>query len=344
MSNRNFIACRYPVSQEHGITPKSFLDELIDTINQLPDVVFEKNNNHDVYSIMLGSLGPYTDLLHRKAVMCEVLRVMAAFESDWNWNAGVDANNNYSKHHKEGEETGAFQVSWDSKYFDKSLVDCLDRVTGKHDVDTFISKMKENHSLAIEYCARLLRYNTNWCGTLNHSSMVISHVRRESVEEFKSFLTLNSNVLEDNNSVADKLIKLATDTISFTDVQKRAAKKLLDYDGEIYPHDGCAITLSILLQNSGVNVSDTYQAIELTNELKDKRKWAKIPVGQQQAGDVGTTCGNLAKHGSDHIYLVLKRLNDDEMIIADNQAKEPHFRWASGEGGKTPTKYFLRPV
>jgi hypothetical protein len=349
MSNRNFIASRYPVSQEHGIPPKSFLDELIDSINPLPDVVFERNDKHDIYSVMLGSLGPYTDLLHRKAVMCEVLRVMAAFESDWNWNAGVDKNNEYSKLHKQGEETGAFQVSWDSLVFDKSLTDCLDRLAGAHDVDTFISKMKQNHSLAVEYCARLLRFNTTWCGTINHASMVISHVRRDSVQEFKSFLTLNTkadiNNKEGNDiSRIDALIKIASDSVRFNDVQKRAAKKLLDYDGEIYPHDGCAITLSILLQDAGVIVPDIYQAIELTNELKEKRKWKKIPVGQQEAGDIGTTCGDVALHGADHIYLVLKRLNDDEMVVADNQAKDPHSRWASGEGGKTPTKYFLRAV
>jgi hypothetical protein len=30
------------------------------------------------------------------------------------------------------------------------------------------------------------------------------------------------------------------------------------------------------------------------------------------------------------------------MVIADNQATEPHFRYASGQGGKSPTKFFLR--
>lgn len=349
MSNRNYLACRYPVSQEHGIVPKSFLDELIDVVNSLPDSLFEKNDNHDIYSVMLGSLGPYTDLLHRKAVMCETLRVMAAYESDWNWNEGVDVNNPNSKKHKEGEETGAFQVSWDSMVFDRSLSDCLDRITGKHDVNTFITKMKEKHALAIEYCIRLLRFNTTWCGTINHAEMVISHVRREAVQEFKSLLTLKNvivlNIKKQNDlSKTETLIQIASDTAGFNNIQSRAAKKLLAYDGEVYPHDGCAITLSLLLQDSGIIVEDFFQAISLTNELKNKRKWKKILVGQQQAGDIGTTCGTVPQHGSDHIYLVLKRLNEDEMIVADNQAKAPHSRWASGEGGKTPTKYFLRAV
>ena len=45
-----------------------------------------------------------------------------------------------------------------------------------------------------------------------------------------------------------------------------------------------------------------------------------IQVGQQQAGDIGSTCGPEPHHGTDHIYLVLKPVNADEMLIADNQA------------------------
>lgn len=353
MSSRNYLACRKPINQDHNIVPKLFLDELIDAINPLPNAVFERNDKHDIYSVMLGALGPYTDLLHRKAVMCEVLRVMAAFESDWNWKAGVDVGNEYSKHHKEGEETGAFQVSWDSLVFDKSLKDCLDRLAGEHNVTTFITQMKSNHALAVEYCARLLRFNTTWCGTINHASMVMAHVRRDAVEEFKGFLTLNTkatltvNAENTENGDAAKitaLINNAIDSNSFKNMQKRAAIKLFKYDGEIYPHDGCAITLSLMLQDAGIAVPDSYMAIELTNLLRDKRKWQKIALGQQQPGDIGTTCGKTAQHGLDHIYLVLKKLNDDEMLIADNQATQPHFRWASGQGGKTPTKYFLRAV
>jgi hypothetical protein len=126
------------------------------------------------------------------------------------------------------------------------------------------------------------------------------------------------------------------------DAQERAAKKLYDYDQEKYPSDGCAITLSVLLQDSGIDVPDTFTAIELGQQLRDKRKWQVIEVGNQQAGDVGSTCGPVPAHGEDHIYLVLQTLNPDEMTIADNQSTRPHFRFASGVGGKTPTKFFLR--
>jgi hypothetical protein len=138
------------------------------------------------------------------------------------------------------------------------------------------------------------------------------------------------------------LIKLASDSYQLLAAQHVAAKRLLDFDGETFPSDGCAITLSVLLQEAGITVADTYQAIVLGNLLKSKRKWQAIPVGQQKPGDVGSTCGAEPNHGSDHVYLVLKILNSDEMVIADNQAPQPHFRYASGIGGKTPTRFFLR--
>jgi hypothetical protein len=138
------------------------------------------------------------------------------------------------------------------------------------------------------------------------------------------------------------LLKLASDADQLVSAQQIAAKKLLDYDGETYPSDGCAITLSVLLQESGIEIADTYQAIVFGNTLRTKRNWQIIPVGQQRQGDVGSTCGPKPHHGNDHVYLVLKTLNSDEMVVADNQASAPHFRYASGNGGKTPTKFFLR--
>jgi hypothetical protein len=70
----------------------------------------------------------------------------------------------------------------------------------------------------------------------------------------------------------------------------------------------------------------------------------RIELGQQKAGDVGSTCGPSANHGSDHIYFVIQVLNFDEMVIADNQQTAPHFRFAGGKGGKILTKFFLRRV
>ena|SRR5271165_714556 len=146
--------------------------------------------------------------------------------------------------------------------------------------------------------------------------------------------------MADGERIPD-LIKLASDVSLLDDAQRTAAKKLLDFDGEVFPSDGCAITLSILLQGAGISVPDTYKAFDLGNLLKGKN-WKTIPVGTQRDGDIGSTCGSQPHHGQDHIYLVLRAVNSDEMVVADNQKSEPHFRYASGKGGVIATRFFLR--
>lgn len=188
MSNRNYLAVLYPVSAQHSSPPVDFLDDLIKALDPLSDDVFAENPFHDIYAVMKGSLGPYTGLLHRKAVMAEVLRVQAAFESDWNWKEGVDINNQHSMTHISGEEAGAFQVSFDSTELGHSA---MQPFAVAHQIETpekFIPAMKNDHRLAVEYCARLLRINTSWCGTINDPGQVISHVRRDAVAEFQTFL------------------------------------------------------------------------------------------------------------------------------------------------------------
>ena len=143
------------------------------------------------------------------------------------------------------------------------------------------------------------------------------------------------------SDLVKNLIAIGSDTKKLLAAEAVAGKKLLHATGIRYPHDGCAITTSVILQEAGYDVPDTYRAIDLGNILK-KNGWQVIPVGKQQAGDIGSTCGPVAHHGTDHIYIVLKEVNEDEMLIADNQVKAPHFRWASGKGGKSPTKFFLR--
>jgi hypothetical protein len=149
------------------------------------------------------------------------------------------------------------------------------------------------------------------------------------------------SAMSDGENVPD-LVKLASNATLLVEAQQTAAKRLLNYDGEVYPRDGCAITLSVLLQEGGIPVKDTYQAIALGNLLKSGRKWQVISIGDQKTGDVGSTCGPVANHGEDHVYVVLSVLNPDEMVVADNQQTKPHFRFASGKGGKTPTRFFLR--
>jgi hypothetical protein len=137
------------------------------------------------------------------------------------------------------------------------------------------------------------------------------------------------------------LLKLSSNVSQLQEAQRIAARKLLEFDGEVYPSDRCAITLTTLLQEVGISVRDTFRAFDLGKILENDRNWETIQVGQQRDGDVGSTCGSQPHHGQDHIYLVLKALNPNEMIVADNQQPEPHFRYASG-GETTSTKFFLR--
>ncbi len=364
MSTRNYIATRHPVSAQHTTAPKSFLDDLIDAIDPLPDDVFAENPVHDIYAVMKSTLGPYSNLLHRKAVMCEVLRVQAAFESDWDWNEGVDVGNHHSLTHIEGEETGAFQVSFDSTNLGHSAMRPFAIAHQINSPEKFITAMKQNHRLAVEYCARLLRVSTAWCGTINDPTKVISHVRRDAVEEFKSFLHIGNgaspaapvaapvasvgatphatgNGSNGDKSRIPKALEIANDPEAYRAVQKEAAEELLSLAEEHWPHDGCAINLSNLLQQSGIAVPNILQALKLGNHLRDHRGWEVIPKGQHQPGDVGSTCGTTPNHGFDHVYLVLERVDEDEMVIADNQKSKPHTRFISGKG-KTPTKFFLR--
>jgi hypothetical protein len=146
--------------------------------------------------------------------------------------------------------------------------------------------------------------------------------------------------MSDKDQIAT-LIKLASDANTLQAAEHAAAQKILAFDGEIFPADSCAITQSCLLQAAGIDVPDTYQALGFGTMLI-KRGWQKIAIGQQQAGDIGSTCGIVPDHGNDHVYLVLRAVNADEMVVADNQASAPHFRYASGKGGKTQTKFFLR--
>lgn len=141
-----------------------------------------------------------------------------------------------------------------------------------------------------------------------------------------------------------ELIKIASSNSSLAQAQQIAAKALSDAGEPPFPHNACAATLSALLEMSGIDVPMTLGAGRLAYRLGgqiNSRGWQHIPVGGQTPGDIGVTFDLGGNPGADHIYLVVKRINDDEMMIADNQAKTIHQRFALGHG-KTPTDYFLR--
>jgi lysozyme len=107
-----------------------------------------------------------------------------------------------------------------------------------------------------------------------------------------------------------------------------------------FPDNGCAAHLSALLRQSKIDVPMTLGAGKLASIIKS-RGWKRIEVGHQQLGDVGVTFALTPPPGADHIYLVIQRVDADQMVITDNQSNIPHTRYTSGKG-KTPTEYFLR--
>jgi hypothetical protein len=183
--SRHFVACKSAV-YNRGVPPESFLNEIIDWARQAPDEIFMPNQVHDIYSNIVEDLGPWKSLLHRKAAMLEVLRVLGGFESSWNWTADIDRSNPNSNTPCTGE-AGIFQCSGDSMSLDPSLKNLLLSATGHSDCNTFRTETKSNHKFAIEYCARLIRFTVNHHGPIKHKK-INPWLRKDAVAEFETFL------------------------------------------------------------------------------------------------------------------------------------------------------------
>lgn len=178
---------------DRGIPPDSFLQELVDWGKEAPAEIFadpppEPTSETDVYASVRKELGPYEDLLHRKACMLEVMRVLAGFESSWNWKEGRDVKNTASSSPQNEVEAGAWQVSSNSMVFGKDLKALVADKVKSTDAVAFQSAMKTNHPLAMEYIARLLRH------TVRANGPVLRHKINEwlspaAVKEFQELLT-----------------------------------------------------------------------------------------------------------------------------------------------------------
>lgn len=138
-----------------GVPSDSFLAELVAWGKTAPETFFAPNPHFDIYSKARTELGPWESAMHRRAVMMEVMRVLAGFESSWDWSEGVDASRR-SGTTSENAEAGAWQVSWDARRLDQSLVDYL---AGKPITDglAFQRAIKRDHLLAMDFIALLLR-------------------------------------------------------------------------------------------------------------------------------------------------------------------------------------------
>jgi hypothetical protein len=166
-----------------GVPPDSFLTELVDWGRIAPEEIFLPNTATDIYSNVFKALGPWEGVRHRRAVMLEVMRVLAGFESSWDWKHGP----NGTAKLPEELEAGAWQVSANSMGFGKELKDLVLARAGSLSAADFQQAMKQDHTLAMEYIARLLRR------TVEANGPVVRHeidewLRKDAVEEFLDLL------------------------------------------------------------------------------------------------------------------------------------------------------------
>ncbi len=184
-----------PVSNR-GVPPVAFLNELLAWLKRAPEEIFAPNKDpEDVYNRLAPILGPWQSPLHRRAAMGELLRCLAGFESSWRWTCGVDTTNGRSMREIMCQETGAFQVSYDSLLLDiagpdqtEDLRQCVLRYCGKLEVRTFIDRMKQDHLFALEYAARLLRNSFHWDGPIKRHE-IDPCLKREAVAEISNLLS-----------------------------------------------------------------------------------------------------------------------------------------------------------
>lgn len=196
---RQFKACKGRV-YNRGVAPDSFLNELIDWARTEPESTFAPNANADIYSKVKPELGPWTGQLHRTAVMLEVMRVLALFESGCDWTEGVDTSR-LGADSPENSEAGAWQISYDARGLALELAHLLLDKNIRTGIE-FQRAMKFDHSFSMSFVARLLRHNTKHNGPLYKGSerlairkslrgeheSIYPYLSRAAVAEFQGFL------------------------------------------------------------------------------------------------------------------------------------------------------------
>lgn len=203
----NFAASLAMV-EGRGRAPVAFLKELVEWGKTAPADIFAPNAvANDAYAVIKGRLATqqgndasgtpvrlWESPLHRRAAMLELMRVHAGRESSWNWDEGVDRTNKTSMRNKTGQETGIFQVSYDSTWLDsiegKDIMGAFAKTHGLDTPEKFIPAMKASHTLAMEYYARLVRVSIAWAGPLirHGDDSVYPYLDRGSMREFMGLL------------------------------------------------------------------------------------------------------------------------------------------------------------
>lgn len=191
----NFGPATLHYVSNRGTPPATFLQMLVTVGNTLPAEVTAPNTERDdVFSTIHDALGSWQGepdsperALHRLAVMLEILRVLAGFESAWNWSEGRDTTNP-TENDPETESAGAFQISYNSRAFG----DDLRKMIGEAAIlggTQFQAVTKANPPFAIQYAARILRHTTKHNGPVKRHE-IHPWLRKDAVEEFKALLTV----------------------------------------------------------------------------------------------------------------------------------------------------------
>lgn len=192
-----------------GVAPESFIKTLVAWAAKAPEEIFEplyRGKEPDIYEAfsIYKIKNPTHDFptmrdehsLYRRAVMCEVLRVLAGFESSWRQREGRDVTNP-SSNTAATEEAGWFQCSANSVNFHSSLKNLFNEwalcsmknnwkdmnASGK----TFIEMTKGIPVYAIEHCARLLRFTIRHHGPLVRGE-VFTYMNGDAIREFIELL------------------------------------------------------------------------------------------------------------------------------------------------------------
>jgi hypothetical protein len=134
-----------------------------------------------------------------------------------------------------------------------------------------------------------------------------------------------------------KLVSLGSTFAGVKAAQERAAQ-IMEQNGYGYTlTNACAATLSEFMNLAGINVPITLRVTNLARRVA-ARGWDIVAKGHQHPGDVAIAENDV------HIFLVVKTIDQDEMIIADNQAPGPHKRRVRGDPSlhHSPVSYFLR--
>lgn len=158
-----FIAAATEVFNRGKLT-QTFLNDMVGVIGAMPEHIFLPDMEVDMYGKAADKLGPYESTLHRRAVMCEILRVLALFESGGDHTEGVDTSR-LGPDTPENAEAGAWQISLDSRKIHSDLRDMLSEYRSDHVPSgikngiVFQQVMKFDPDFSTRYAATLMSHN-----------------------------------------------------------------------------------------------------------------------------------------------------------------------------------------